>query len=368
MRYHINMKHSILLVDDESDNLDALERLFRKKFKVLKALGGPAALKLLQDENPAVIISDQRMPEMQGVEFLKKSIDSHPNAIRVLLTGYTDIDSVISAINSGEIYKYVTKPWDPIDLLNTVEKAAEKFTLRAELKHKNQQLEDALHELKALDEAKSSFMILINHELKTPLTVISMYLQFLKESKLTEDQQTPVERIQESYDRLELLINDSLKLVEAETGQVKTTTKSIGVNDVLKPITTGFTEAIKSKNLTLKTDLEIEKVKTDPNIFNDVLLRLLDNAVKFADNDSIIAVECKKNNDKTQISITSTGKKLDAKKIDFLLKPFTLDEKALNHSKGTGLGLAICHSQLKLIESQLEISANGKVTCVSFLI
>ena len=83
------------------------------------------------------------MPHMVGTEFLKKSIEYIPGAIRILLTGFTDISSVISAINSGEVFRYVTKPWDPVDLTNTVDKAIERFELASELKEKNIVLENS---------------------------------------------------------------------------------------------------------------------------------------------------------------------------------------------------------------------------------
>ena len=107
------MKHTILCVDDETDNVDALERLFRRKYNVLKATSGAAALKIMEDEKVSLIVTDQRMPGMTGVEFLAKSMKLQADPVRILLTGYTDIESVISAINSGQIYRYVTKPWDP---------------------------------------------------------------------------------------------------------------------------------------------------------------------------------------------------------------------------------------------------------------
>jgi two-component system sensor histidine kinase/response regulator len=173
-------KHTILCVDDEKDNVDALERLFRKKYRVKKAISGEEALSLLGEEpTVSLIISDQRMPHMTGVEFLEKSIQHVPSAMRILLTGYTDIDSVIAAINTGQIYRYLTKPWDPVDLAKTVDTAIERYELQGELEIKNAQLTKALDELKTLDHAKSNFMLLINHELKTPLTVILSYLQML---------------------------------------------------------------------------------------------------------------------------------------------------------------------------------------------
>src|SRR5699024_806867 len=117
-RLHIHcsgMEHTILVVDDEADNVDALERLFRRKYNVLKATSGRQALELLADQKVSLIVTDQRMPNMTGVEFLAESMKSHPETIRILLTGYTDIESVISAVNSGQIYRYLTKPWDPVD-------------------------------------------------------------------------------------------------------------------------------------------------------------------------------------------------------------------------------------------------------------
>src|ERR1700748_2470560 len=99
------MKHTILCVDDEVDNVDALERLFRKRYNILKATSGAQGLELLKEHQPSLIISDQRMPNMTGVDFLAKSMRLYPDTMRILLTGYTDIDSVIDSINSGQVYR-----------------------------------------------------------------------------------------------------------------------------------------------------------------------------------------------------------------------------------------------------------------------
>ncbi|RYZ79323.1 MAG: response regulator, partial [Proteobacteria bacterium] len=216
-------KHTILCVDDEIDNVDALERLFRKKYSVLKATSGGQALQVL-DENPgvALIISDQRMPTMTGVEFLEKAQKSHPEALRILLTGYTDIESVISAVNQGQIYRYLSKPWDSVDLTNTVDQAIEKYDISKELKKKNIELAKALNELKTLDKAKSNFMILINHELKTPLTSILSFIGLLNESNLDDEQKLFVNRISRGADKLKSIIDDVLLIVRAETRLLKT--------------------------------------------------------------------------------------------------------------------------------------------------
>lgn len=137
-------KPKMLVVDDEPDNLDLLYRTFRRNFNVLKAESGIRALEILEAEGEvAVIISDQRMPEMKGTEFLSKTVRSFPNTVRIILTGFTDIEDLVDAINSGQVYKYITKPWDPNELKTVVERAAETYELlnqrTAELKHAQEQ-------------------------------------------------------------------------------------------------------------------------------------------------------------------------------------------------------------------------------------
>lgn len=127
-------KIRVLYVDDESVNLTAFKASFRRDFEVFVALSGPEALEILAKQDMEVIITDQRMPEMSGVEFLEKVIPLHPEPIRILLTGYTDIQAVIDAINKGQVYHYITKPWDESQLRNIIHKAYEVFALRRENK------------------------------------------------------------------------------------------------------------------------------------------------------------------------------------------------------------------------------------------
>ena len=122
----------ILIVDDEKDNLEALKRMLRGQYDVTIAESPFDALKLLQSQLFHVIISDQRMPEMTGVEFLEKARKLTPLSTRILLTGYTDIESVIDSINRGQIYRYVSKPWEPEEFRMTLRQANEAFRLKKE--------------------------------------------------------------------------------------------------------------------------------------------------------------------------------------------------------------------------------------------
>ncbi len=135
-------KLKLMVVDDEADNLDLLHRTFRRDFQVYKASDALSALKILDTEGEmAVIISDQRMPEMNGTEFLGLTVERFPDTIRILLTGFTDVEDLVQAINSGQVFKYITKPWKPDNLKTIVEQATDTYRV---LKKRTQELSRAL--------------------------------------------------------------------------------------------------------------------------------------------------------------------------------------------------------------------------------
>ena len=124
MKSQQTSKPKLLVVDDEPDNLDLLYRTFHREYKVLRAENGPAALEVLANEGDvAVIISDQRMPLMSGTEFLSLTATQYPDIIRIILTGYTDVEDLVEAINAGKVFKFVTKPWNADELRAVVQQA-----------------------------------------------------------------------------------------------------------------------------------------------------------------------------------------------------------------------------------------------------
>jgi serine phosphatase RsbU (regulator of sigma subunit)/CheY-like chemotaxis protein len=135
-------KLKLMVVDDESDNLDLLYRTFRREFDVFKAESALIALKLLDQEGEmAVIISDQRMPKMSGTEFLSRTVERFPDTIRIVLTGYTDVEDLVGAINTGKVFKYITKPWNPDELKRVVQQAADTYRV---VKQRTTELQRAL--------------------------------------------------------------------------------------------------------------------------------------------------------------------------------------------------------------------------------
>lgn len=120
-------QHTLLVVDDEKDVGDSVHDLLRREFTVLRARSAEEGLKLMREHEVHLIMTDQRMPKVTGVEFLKSVRAGHPQAIRMLFTGYADLDSVIAAINQGHIFKFLKKPWQPNDLEHAVREAAAEY-------------------------------------------------------------------------------------------------------------------------------------------------------------------------------------------------------------------------------------------------
>src|SRR5436190_19361923 len=125
-------KHPILVVDDEPEILFSLRALLRRDFEVHTAESGAQALEVLREHPVHVIMTDQRMPEMTGVELLSRARGACPEAVRVIFTGYADLKAVIDAVNRGEIFRYLTKPWDPDELCGVLHQACDHYAAIAE--------------------------------------------------------------------------------------------------------------------------------------------------------------------------------------------------------------------------------------------
>jgi len=147
------MERTLLLVDDEQNIMSALSRLFRRDgYRILTANSGTEGLALLAENQVGVILSDQRMPEMSGSEFLSLVKDRFPDTVRIMLSGYTDLASVTDAINRGAIYKFLTKPWEDELLRDNVQRAFEHYELTSENERLTRELTEANAQLAATNQ------------------------------------------------------------------------------------------------------------------------------------------------------------------------------------------------------------------------
>jgi len=142
-----NKKISILYVDDEENNLFSFKATFRLKYEVFTAINGAEAIELVKNNPIDIIITDQRMPEMTGVEFLEEIIKIDVAPMRILLTGYADMAAVVDAVNKGKIFHYLNKPWSEKELDQTIQRAYEVYTERQKIIETNALLETSNDQL-----------------------------------------------------------------------------------------------------------------------------------------------------------------------------------------------------------------------------
>ena len=143
-------KINVLYLDDEENNLFSFKATFRFKYNVFTALTGAEALDIIRKNDIQIIITDQRMPEMTGVEFLEKVIEIKPDPMRILLTGYTDMGAVVDAINKGKIFHYLNKPWSEEELTETITRAFEIYQNKKNIIDQKSKLEISNEQLEFL--------------------------------------------------------------------------------------------------------------------------------------------------------------------------------------------------------------------------
>jgi response regulator RpfG family c-di-GMP phosphodiesterase len=148
MRIMPTTRHCLLIVDDEPHVCDSVHDLLRREFRVLKANNAEDGYRIMQEEEVHIVMSDQRMPQITGVELLTKVKARHPQAIRMLFTGFADLESVIAAINQGHIYQFMKKPWQPEELIAAVRQAAFEFDRLETVAHEREHLVAEVTELK----------------------------------------------------------------------------------------------------------------------------------------------------------------------------------------------------------------------------
>jgi len=261
----------------------------------------------------------------------------------------------------------LNKPWDPVDLMNTVDKAVERFHIGNELLEKNKALSKALADLQTLDQAKNQFMMLINHELKTPLTSILSFTDLLKESGLDQDQSLYVDRVSKGALRLRQLVEDVLIIVSAEMKTLKTKVQPFEMTEKQIPLNEAIQTLLVKKNQKLQFQLINKKIIGDSNLVGQVASRLIHNASKFGPENSEINLSCELvQPHRVRFRIFNRDSFVADNIREKVLKPFFIDEQMMNHSTGTGLGLTICQAILKNMSSGLAIENKDKGVEVSF--
>jgi signal transduction histidine kinase len=347
----------ILIVDDEKDNLEALQRLLRNQFTVVTTTSPFDALKLVQKQEFSVVVSDQRMPEMTGVELLEKIKAITPRSTRILLTGYTDLDSVIGAINRGHVYRYIGKPWDSEELKSILRQAEEAFSLKKELDEKNRSLAQALEDLSRLDKAKARFMNLISHELNTPLTSLQAFLSLLEEKKNQDaESQKALSAFRKSLDRLSEIVGEVISFVQMESGE-SFSLASVPLNEILTNSVKSTRAEFDKKKVKFTGEVSKEiKVLADKKALEMALSKLLKDMVYRAPAGSEVKLNSTLMGNKTKLTFLRQGEVITSQIFD----PLEAGGNVLNHNRNMGLGLALFKCVVEGHGSEIHLTSNDK--------
>ena len=354
-------RHTLLIVDDEVDVLESLRHQFHRTYRVLTATSGGQAVSLLGDHEVQLILSDQRMPGMQGDAFLSQARRLQPDAIRMLFTGYADIQAVINAVNEGHIFRYILKPWDTVELEGIIRQAAEQYDLLAERKRliaelqaANAQLLHANEELARAGQLKTAFIEVASHEFNTPITLVLGLTELLKLANpdRADDEREILRQITASGRQLSRLVTNMLTLLRAEDFRRTLQRSPVDLVELIRGVVDQVRPFVNARQLqlelTVAPDLGTFEIDTDK--ISAVLVNLLTNAIKFTPDQGEIELSAHlADDDEAAIQVQDRGVGLEPQALKHLFQPFFTQFDPSRHSsgdfgfnkRGLGLGLSI---------------------------
>jgi signal transduction histidine kinase len=346
---------TLLVVDDEPEVLHSVHDLFRLDYRVLTCVRGEEALKILEsDEDVQVVMSDQRMPGMSGVEVLRHAKRLRPAVTRLLFTAYADIKAVIDAINQGAVYRYITKPWDPDELQATVRQAVDHYNLVVEKARLVSELQETNRRLVESNRLKGAFIEVASHELNTPVAVVLGIAQLWK---LTQGEHASaaernwVDRIHNAGKRLAAVVDRMLKLARTDDLARPLDDKPTDLAPLVRGAITEMGPFLRARRqrVDVEIDPELGAAAVDPGKIADVLTNLLINAIKFTPDGGVIRVSAAPDGaDQVRFEVADQGVGIDSTARPYVFEPFFTGFDTMHHSSGEyefckrGIGLGLC--------------------------
>jgi signal transduction histidine kinase len=374
-------KPCLLVVDDEPDLVRSVQDLLRFDYRVLGATRAADGLKLMQSERVHIVMTDQRMPEMTGVEMLRRVKETHPDTIRLLFTAYSDLPTVIDAINQGSVYRYISKPWEVEDLKATLRQSYDYYRLQEErrllvkdVQSKNVMLASANSELRRANDMKKAFIKVASHELRTPLTILlglsEHAVRMTKEPAL----HALVERIRLAGLRLSERVDQMVKLLLAEKFERPLQPHDVEVAALLRSAANEVNHFVEARqqqfNVCIAENLGTLHVEADK--IRDSLVQLLVNAIKFTPDKGTISLAASRSSDgRLRIAVTDTGIGIPPEDLPRIFDPFFTGFDVTRHSSGTfeydkrglGLGLSMTKAFVEMHGGKLTVESTlGKGT------
>ncbi len=371
-------RHTLLVVDDEADVVQSVQDLLRLDYRVLGATRAQDGLQVVRDLEVHIVMTDQRMPGMSGVEFLRHVRQEQPDAIRLLFTGYADIKAVIDAINQGSVFRYITKPWDPDELQTIIRQAAEQYDLLVERKKlllelqiKNRELELANTELRKASELKDAFIKVASHELRTPLTILLGLTDLaLRSNNTAPNMQTWLQSINKASLRLHHLVNQLVQMLMAGRFERPLERVETDVALLLQLAADDVQPFLHARHQELKLDLasELGSMNLDTVKIRDCLDHLLLNAIKFTPDTGKVRLRAWRTPDRDlKVEVSDTGVGIETASLPHIFEPFFTRFDVSRHSsgqyefdrRGLGLGLSLVKAFIEMHAGSVEVKSSA---------
>ncbi len=288
----VQEKPTVLYVDDVEINLKLFEATFKKDYDIILAESAKEALKILEEKEVQVLVSDQRMPEMSGTELLEIAAEKFPAMRRYLLTAYTDIETVIEAVNRGRIHGYIKKPLQADEIRQSINNSLEVYYLRIKNQQILEELGRANEELLNLDGLKSEIINSISNEISSPLNRIMSTLHLLK-SKIEGDELTEVVNIlDQSVFKLEQFSLLAKQISLLKSPGFKLNRKNVSIKQMIQFGSIETSEELKEQGITLKksSDTADYDIKGDSGLLVSCLVGLIRFAKEHTENNGAITV------------------------------------------------------------------------------
>ena len=381
---------SVLLVDDEPEILALTAEFLSEEFDVRTAEDGVAALAEFE-RNPAdIIISDQRMPGMTGVELLRESLKIAPDTERIILTAHAELQLVIDCINEAHVSHILTKPVKPEQIVLTARKASESLRLRREnrqllmsLQKRNQDLRAAVEArtqelqqanvaLRKLQETREQMVRIAVHDLKNPLSNLHLALGVLVDSDRRDDRREFGALAQDSINAMDTLVSDMLSVAELDKGSDKTEHRELmAPADMLRASVQAFLPAAQRKNIDLRLDLpdSLPPVSVNETHMREAFDNLISNGIKYTQRGGQVIVRGRLVDDSLELSVSDNGLGMTPEDINSAFGEFQrLSARPTEGESSTGLGLFIVKRIVELHEGRITIHSDGRDKGTSFII
>jgi signal transduction histidine kinase len=361
---------TILVVDDEPEVLHSVHDLLRINYQVVTCTGGTEAIERLRaDPEVSVILSDQRMPGMTGVQVLHQAQAIRPEATRLLFTAYADIHAVIDAINQGHAFRYITKPWEPEELEAVIRQAVERRDLIVERNRLMTELKATNERLAEANRLKGAFLEVASHELNTPVTVVLGLTDLWKmsqEASATAPERQWVERINAAAQRLARTVHRMFKLVQNRDFGQTLALGSFELEPLIGEAVDQLAPHLEARGQHIRVEVEpaLGAIQADSSKLMDILLNLIANAIKFTPDRGTIRVRAEAADaDWVRIGVRDEGAGVHPGDQQHLFEPFFTGFDTLHHSsgdyqfgkRGIGLGLCLVKTFVELHGGRVEV-------------